>query len=441
MVLFLFGLTVFVHELGHFLVARRLGLVTDVFAIGFGKALWQRQRGGVTYRLNWIPFGGYVALPQMDPGGARQADGSPRDLPPAAPWKRLLVSLAGVTGNVLFAVFLAYVVYWGGQAYAPQETNIIGYVQPDSEAAAAGLEIGDRIVAVNDQPVTDWETFIVEGALGGDLEVTLTKPDGSRQRVALNTTDRFGAPMIPGLSPYTYCYVLRVVPEGSAAAAGIESGDRIVALAGQQLFSREHMIDVVDQYRETAVPVVVERDGVQQTLQVTPRYNPDLDRALIGIEFNPMDVKPPGAQIKSHALLVVRLLRALATPSESKAAAGSVGGPFAILFMFWLAVQSSFMLALSFTCLVNVNLAVLNLLPIPVLDGGHVVFALWEMITRRPVSRRLVDFLGQAFMILLIAVFVLLSYRDLTRQILPLFRGRPAAEAPATEPPPETPPE
>ena len=128
--------------------------------------------------------------------------------------------------------------------------------------------------------------------------------------------------------------------------------------------------------------------------------------------------------------MIFRLLRALVTPHEAKAASQAIGGPVAILVMYWWTVQSSFMLALWFTMMLNVNLAIINLLPIPVVDGGHIMFSLWELITRRPLSARFVNLVMNAFAGLLIGVFLLLTYRDFARMIVPMFfRG----SAPAVE--------
>jgi regulator of sigma E protease len=453
-VVLLFGLTVFVHELGHFLVARRCGLVIDVFSIGFGPAVWKKEVNGITYKIGCLPLGGYVALPQMDPGDSkdekkkdngenRSGEEAPeqeepvRDLPPVAPWKKILVSLAGAIGNLILAVILACIVYWGGQSYAPEKTNIVGYITTNSPAYAQGLRIGDEIAAVNGKPVNSWDEFIVECALVSEPELEIIRNDKSRMRMEIPTEEFLGSSMIEGIAPVNYCYVLRVRPGSSAHKAGLESGDRIHKLDDEVLYSREHLVETVDNYRNQTVTAVVERDGKMIEVAVTPEYDEEYGRALIGIEFNPLDVRPPLQQIRSHAMLVFRLLKALLTPSQAKAAASAVGGPVAILTMFWYSVQSSMLLALSFTCLVNVNLAVLNLLPIPVLDGGHILFSLWEMITRRPIHKKVVDTMVNVFAVLLIMLFLLLSFRDVKRLIIPIFTSGQAAEAVATNAPPE----
>ncbi len=442
-ILLLFGVTIFVHELGHFLVARRCGMVIEAFSIGFGPALWKKTVHGVVYKIGIIPFGGYVALPQMDPSGPgdKEAEEKQKSLPRVAPWKKILVALAGVTGNMILAVIIAYIVYWKGQSFAPVKDNtIIGYVETNCAAYAGGIRIGDSVDSVNAKPVTSWEQFALVSALYDRLDLAVGSPSGGVRHVALSTDKLFGGRFVKGLYPMNYCYVLRVDPGSSADEAGIRRGDRILEFNGQTLFSREHLIDLVNQARDLAVPAKIDRDGVVVGVTVRPKFDESIGRARIGVVFNTLDVKKPAAQIKSHAMLIFRLLQALVTPKESKAAAQSVGGPVAILGMFWLYVQTSFIMALWFTGLLNVNLAVLNLLPIPILDGGHILFSLWEMITRRPISAKIVNAVMNTFAALIIALFIVLTYRDIFRFLIPLFSksGKaPAAQVTTNLPPSE----
>ena len=424
MVVLLFGVTIFVHELGHYLVARWCGMVVDVFSIGFGPAIWKKKHNGITYKIGCIPFGGYVALPQMEPGSGQKKDdekdagekAEERVFPAVAPWKKILVALAGATGNIILAVIISYIVYWGGKSYAPVENEcIIGYVETNSVAYAQGLRMGDVIREVNGKSVGNWDSFILSTALQDDLLLTVAKTDGQTVQMPITTEEFMGGQMIRGIAPVNYCYILEIRPGSSAEESDLRPKDKIVEFNGIKLYSREQFTELVNQASGQQVPIKIERKDQTVEMQVTPRYDEEAKRALIGIVFNTFDVKKPWAQIKAHSMLIVRLLRALVTPKEARNAAGAVGGPVAIFQMFWLYVQTGLIMALWFTGLLNVNLAILNLLPIPVLDGGHIMFSLWEWITGRPVHEKIVEWLVNIFATLLIVLFLFLTYRDVTR--------------------------
>jgi regulator of sigma E protease len=439
-ILLLFGATIFVHELGHFLVARRCGMVVEVFSIGFGPAIWKTKRNGVVYKIGIIPFGGYVALPQMDPSGPgdKAAEEKKKDLPRMAPWKKILVALAGVTGNMIFAFFLAYLVFWIGKPSAPHERNcIIGFVDTNSAAYSQGLRIGDEITAIDAESIRNWDDLTLACAIRKSVRLNVKFNGGEKSITVPTEKNWMGVWAVDGIGWMNFCSVAGVVAGSSAEKAGIKAGDTILSLDGQKLFSREHMISLVTEARDRSLQAVVRRQGKDLDVTVTPGYDEKAKRALIGVVFNTMDfdydmvVHPrPAAQIRDSATMIFRLLRALVTPREAKAASQAVGGPVAILVMYWWTVQNSFMLALWFTMMLNVNLAIINLLPIPVVDGGHIMFSLWELVTRRPISAKIVNFIMNAFAGLLIGVFLMLTYRDFARLIVPLFfrGGAPAAE-------------
>lgn len=480
-ILLLFSLSIFVHELGHFLVARALGLVADVFSIGMGPALWKRKVGATVWKIGAIPFGGYVALPQMDPNsflegtssgdrlqvagdkeeeqgagkgrevGSPKSDvrespalasdlGSPtsdlgsRNLPRVAPWKKILVSVAGATGNIIFAFVLATLVWIVGKPSSLQERNaIIGYVETDSRSAAAGLVPGDEILSLDGHPVASW-LVLAEGvalAPADTVILSVRSPEGVEREVTIELeTSEVGLRMLPGLDGLAPCHVAALMPGSGAEAAGLEPGDQILRYDGQAVYSRAHLSQLVEAVGDRAAEIVFLRAGREQSASVESQYDEKAERRLIGIQFNTLSdldygdrTHPtPWAQVKSHAGSIFRFLRALATPTTSGAAAGAVGGPVLILIMLWLMVKSSFILAIWFTGLLNVNLAILNLLPIPILDGGHVVMNLYEWVARRPPPPRLVNALANVFAVLFITLFVILTFRDSVRHLLPTLR-------------------
>lgn len=457
-VLLLFSLTIFVHELGHYLAARACGMVIEVFSIGFGPALWQKRVKGVLYKIGALPFGGYVALPQLDPTGESLA-GNPeepaRAIPPAAPGQKIVVAAAGAFGNLLLAFALAWVIFWVGKPSSPSERRcVVGFVAEASESWASGLRIGDEILRVDGQPVQNWQDLITILALssGTSTELTVRDAEGGPERILRLPTEKdgLGLRLPPGVSWEGICRVGGVSPGGSAEAAGLKAGDLILELDGERIYSQPHLVAVVNSSRDRDLPIRIKRGTELLDRTVRPAYDPKEGRALIGILFSQIDVDfdtithpRPLAQIREHASGILRILRKLVSRKDGRAASGALGGPIAILYTYWQVVESSFRMALWFTVFFNVNLAILNLLPIPVLDGGHIVFAAYHGIFRRPAPKGLVLWSYRVFATLLIGVALLLTFRDVRRLILPLFardRDRPAAETPAAEPPaPEAP--
>ena len=462
--LLLFGASIFVHELGHFLAARAFGMVADVFSIGLGPALWKRKVGATTYKIGWIPFGGYVALPQMDPNsfleGERSESGGREDgsadrrpptidrraLPRVSPWKKIVVSVAGAAGNVAFAFLLATVVWFVGKPSSLQERNaVVGFVATNSPALALGVAVGDEILAIDGQPVATWQQVLEKTALAPaarPLVLRLRARAGAEREVALATEKSpVGVWMLPGLDGMDPCHVAAVYPHSGAAAADLCPGDRIVRFDGQEVFSRAHLSQLVEAAAGRPAAVDFLRDGQTMSASVESTWDEGLQRHLIGIQFNTLadldyaalSHPTPWAQVKNHAGAIFSFLRALATPATSGVAAEAVGGPVLILLMLWLMLKSSFVLAVWFTGFLNVNLAIINLLPLPVLDGGHVVLSLWEAVARRPASARVVNALANLFAVFFIGLFLLLTFRDSVRHLAPPLQRWLAGES--NEPP------
>ena len=470
--LILFGVTIFVHELCHFLVALRLGLVVDTFSLGFGPALWKTRRNGIVYKLGWIPFGGYVALPQLDPAGMDKLQGgedgdapAERRLPPVSPWKKIAVAGAGVMGNLALGVVLAWVVYWSPAPIPSEREAIVGHVDMNAPAYAAGLRAGDQILSVNGEQIGSWHDFMIACVLSGNAErgLDLKLRRGSAEESLRVPTVRgeMDEWQVEGLSPFSTSVVNGLQPGGVAEKAGVKEGDVIQSLDGIRVAGIEHFIDLVAQRDGRPSVLQVVRQGQEVELTVTPALNEGLGRAVIGVELSPAELgvlpwmrhRNPWAQIKGDAGEILRILRALVTPKESRQAAGALGGPVMILTWLWVSIKISIFNAIGFLRFLNINLAILNLLPIPVLDGGHIVFCLWEGITGRRAHPRLVNALVNLFAVLLIGAFVLLTFRDVRRAprmfrgLRVLFSARESAESqgvapalwPTNAPPAESP--
>jgi len=606
----LFGATIFIHEFGHFIAAIKLGLVVDVFSIGFGPALWQRKINGVVWKISAFPLGGYVALPQLDPSGMEKIQGEnnesddaseegvasdthdddatpTRTLPDVEPWKRIVVSVAGPIGNVIFGLVLAMVIYLSPAAVTYKGAPVVDRVVVGSAAQLAGLRAGDEVVTVNGKRVDTWYNFAMESLLNGtnkpidvmvmsghderQLRLPLVKvgdlprveglvprsipcmlqsvtpggpaaaagllPSDIVKRVGTTdilssdalypaliaslgksvevTVDRDGSEItvttIPSKAPlrvrgvskgsvagqaglrvgdrilqtngdipvsgdvlfkriraldHTSMEILVERDDGShslnlvpavgkcivgdlekgypAASAGFEVGDSLLELNGERVEGSGHFSSMIVANGTAAVDVLVSRDHTEHLLTVVPKMDEKSNRVYIGIVMadplglvvvaDPLGVevadlvmpwmqeKLPFQQLKSDAMGILRLLKALIDPAEAKHAASGLGGPAMIITTLWVAIKLGLLNAVGFLRFLNINLAILNLLPIPVLDGGHIVFATWEGITRRKVHPKVVAILVNGFAILLITAFLALTVKDV-KMIGRLFGG------------------
>lgn len=355
----LFSFAIFIHEFGHFLAARWRGLRVDAFSIGFGPVLWRREFRGVEWRISAIPFGGYVAIPDVDPEGTAKVqgtDGTDGKKPAgkvATPVDSIIVAVAGPLGNVVLAIVLA--------------------------------------VAL----------AVVPGAKFGEL------------------------PALIGEVP----------SEGPAHEAGMKAGDRVLSVGGVQVDTWTEMQTEIQISGGKPTAFVVERNGAETPLTIVPKRH-DASGAYFILALSTtngvrsaawMPSRNPLKQLQWDTMSIVRVLKALVTPKESKAAAQALGGPVMIAEGLYRQVRSNIWDALGFLRFLCVNLAMLNLLPIPVLDGSIVMFSLYALIFRRKPNGKFVDAITKAFMYLLIAAMLFLVYRDSVRSWR-IHHDRPASE-------------
>jgi regulator of sigma E protease len=455
LIVLFFGGSIFVHELGHFLAARRRGLKVERFSIGFGPRVFGwRGRDGVDYRLSLLPLGGYVALPQLaDLKGVEGDSTSPTDaLPPISYADKMIVSVAGAVFNLIFAFILATLLWFIGQpSSAEQATTRIGFVSPTIEledgsritspAVEAGLQIGDTIRAIDGVAVSNWQELMQTLVTGSELAL-----DGRRK--AIFTIERDGAPrdvtVYPrlagderirrvGIAPAYELIVHSVAADSRAAQAGVLPQDRIAAIGAKPILNLQTYIDELTATAEQAVELQVRREGALVTMTLPARSTKPGDATDLGMALTTESIlihENPVRQFTGHLAMTWRTLASLVHP-HSDIGISKLSGPVGIIRVFHLAAQADIRIVLWFTILVNINLAVFNLLPIPVLDGGHMLFATIGRIRGRALPANFIASTQSIFVVLLFTMILYVSFFDVRRIARDL---RPAEPAPASSP-------
>ena len=534
-VLVLFNLLIVVHEICHFLAARWRGLFIEKFGIWFGKPLWKKTINGVQYSLGSLPFGGFVALPQLAPMDIIEgkADIDRAQLPKISVLDKIIVAFAGPLFSFLLAVLFAVIIWLVGRPVSESEaTTTIGYVMPGSPAEQVGLQPGDRILSVDGKPVTrfggmseesiSWRIVRSEGEtisikferiVNGRPEIKTveahpiipeTKPwmrkafrqidvlpaetpmvasveEGSpAAKAGLKPNDLIrainGQPLyhILGIADYIRDHpndpivltversgkqitvpfepgnpkIDLVVENSPAARADLQKGDMVVAVDGQPTKSAIMISDYIKHHSGQPITMSIVRAGQRRDVKITPETPENEKTARIGIqwaddfgitldEYGAMSLNHPRPieQIRSGMLSIFNTVGAIASP-KSDVKLQHMSGPVMMLRVYYVMFENKegWRMALWFSVVLNVNLALLNLLPIPVLDGGHIMLALVEAVRRRPVNMRVLEIVQTACAVLIIGFMVYIAFFDVqdlfgTRRDTPKFlpKSQPAA--------------
>ena len=427
-VVLIFNLLIVVHELGHFLAARWRGLVVERFAIWFGKPIWSRKIGGVEYILGSIPAGGYVALPQLAPMEALEGKVEQKGdvLPPVKPLDKIIVAAAGPLFSLGLAFAMAIIVWFVGKPQSEFDSATIGYVKDGGPASQADLRVGDQIVAIDGNPVkyfggtngVKWRIIRSEGekilftVRREGQEITIpcgwTKPATSSWRRPALREVQLGPRYVPGVG--------FVVRNSVADKAGLRAGDLITAINGNPIFTLDELGPIIEANLGKTLAVTAERNGAPVSLTLSlPQASADKKPVDLGVEWGrtTLSYPTPIAQVKDAATSIFRTLGALFSP-KSDVKIAHLSGPVGILRMYYQIFDSpnGWQLALVFSVFFNVNLAMINILPFPVLDGGHITLALIEWVRRKPINVRVLEFVQTACAIVIIGFFLYVTFFD-----------------------------
>ncbi|MEK7667383.1 MAG: RIP metalloprotease RseP [Gemmatimonadota bacterium] len=441
------GVLIFVHEFGHFIAAKSVGIAVLRFSFGLGAPTPLRvQRGETEYCLSWIPLGGYVKMAGLDEEGAagklegpaearswpkeRTFDGKPL-------WARVYVISAGVVMNALFAV-LVYAVLAGAYGVREDRTITVGSVDtldlPLGAAALARLQPGDRIVRINGAPMEGWGD-IQEALLTADEPMIRIEVEGGTAPIVLEvprSEQRARAALVGALTPWREPVSGEVLPGQPAAVGGVQPGDRILWVDGTPVRTWEHFVHVIEASAGRQLTLVVRRGAEEVPLRVTPRAtnvrdavsgrSREVGRIGVGSQLPPLrrygvlgSVGQGFVQAGNAGTLVLSTLKGLVLGQLS---ARDIGGPILVGQLSGQVARLGLEPFLSFMALFSMNLAILNLLPIPVLDGGHLVFLAIEAVRRKPVSDEQRHRWTQVGFLVLVGIMLLALGNDLLR-ILP----------------------
>jgi regulator of sigma E protease len=422
---FVLGVLIFVHELGHFLAAKRVGIRVLKFQLGFNPTILSVRRGETEYSIGALPLGGYVKMAGDSP--EQELTGRSDEFLSKSKWERFQVLIMGPVMNLLLAVVvLAFVLYQGAEMGAYQDQPpVVGSVVSGSAAAAAGVQPGDRILTVMGRSIETWEdlyiavgtrpnreTPVVVQREGRDVELTLTPSTRSDE-------SRFEIGEI-GVLPDVHPRLRSVSPGEPGDRSGLRTGDVILSVNNQRMTFHTQFREVIAANPEKPMSVTVLRDGAQQMLTVTPGRRGDVGWLGV-IPVDETKILQPGPieavklsverNIESAGLIFQTVWGLLTRETSPK----QLMGPVAIAQLSGESAQLGWIPLLSLMAAISLNLGLLNLLPIPILDGGHITIMALEGIARRDFSTRLKEKMLLAGFVVLMMLMVTVIYNDLAR--------------------------
>jgi regulator of sigma E protease len=420
--LFVLGVLIFVHELGHYMMAKRLGVRVLTFSLGFGPKILKFRRGDTEYCISAIPLGGYVKMAGENPEDPRS--GNPDEFLSKTKWERFQILIMGPAMNILLAVVvMALVMMKGAEVPAFQdEPPVIGAVLPGSPAEQVGIRRGDRILTVAGDDVDTWEQFYM--AIGTrpsrDVAVTLLR-DGQTQAVTVhpNAQTKFEVGDI-GVLPDVNPSIRTVTPGDPADKAGLKPGDVVVSVNGERVIFAKQLAEAISRNAERQVDFLVRRDGREQHVTVTPTKRDN--KGVIGIaiaeatrSFQPDVLEAIGLSIKRNIEFGGLIFKTLGGLFVGETSPRQLMGPVAIAQLSGESAAAGWIALFTLMASISLNLGLLNLLPIPVLDGGHIFIMTLEGIARRDFSMAVKEKMFLAGFVLLMMLMVTVIYNDLTR--------------------------
>ena len=421
--IFVIGVLVFVHELGHFMAARRIGVRVLTFSLGFGPKIVKFQRGDTEFCISAIPLGGYVKMAGENPDDQRT--GADDEFMSKSKWERFQVLIMGPAMNIVLAIIvMTFVLYQGAEMPAyEEEAPVVGTVTEGSAAEGAGIQVGDRIFSVEDQAIETWSDLFmaVMPRAGRVISVVVSEPDGRQRTVSITPDSQTDFEMGDlGIGPIMEPQIRSIAPGEPADLAGLQVEDVIVAVGGDPVRSEE-LIERINASPGRPLNLTIRRGNTLREVEVTPALVGDV--GLIGVSISPFVVRivdPGFAEAFTLSLernyewsgLIFQTLVGLFTAETSPK---QLVGPVGIAQLSGGAAELGLVSLFSLLSMISLNLGILNLLPVPVLDGGHIAIIALEGVSGRDFSTRVKEQMLLVGFVLLMTLMVTVIYNDLTR--------------------------
>lgn len=430
--LIMIGLLITIHELGHFLFARMFGVKVETFSIGFGPPLIRWKGKETEYQIAAIPLGGYVKMYGEDSMTEpvqgevnKEAYNDPRSFHSKPRWQKMLIAFAGPLFNIILAIILFVVVYTTGitePAYLTEPVKV-GYVEKGSYAEKAGIQVGDQIIKVNGKEIKNWKEFTLQVGMKAGKTVNFEILRGSEKIIIPVSVPEDITKENIGISPIIKPIVGAVMKNSPAEKAGLKEKDIILAVNGKPINTWFEFVDYMLSLKENKpLNLLIKRDNQIITVSITPEYNETVKRYTIGISplFETKIIKYPFVEAINKAFektkeLTVAIYKVVVGLFTGEVSFKTLGGPIAIAQFSGQALETGITTYLFTIAFISLQLGYLNLLPIPVLDGGLIFILLIESIIRRPLPEKAKEYLAYVGFALLGTLMIFVIFNDILK--------------------------
>src|SRR5437588_6182981 len=433
--IFVLGVLVFVHEFGHYAVAKLFKVRVEVFSLGFGKRLIGFRRGDTDYRISLLPLGGYVKMAGENPMEARTGD--PGEFMSHPRWQRVLIGIAGPAMNIILALVVLTGVFMYRDEYLAylDRAADVGWVSEGSAAQIAGFQTGDKIINIGGKQNPTWDDvrYQIFGSINQKLDMDVQRGDQTLPlSLAVHLPEKDDKDIFTelGLIPAQSTTVNDVAKGEPAEKAGIRSGDQIIAVNGTkiQFGGYDGLSEVLQKIKENPAQITIERNGERLEKTLVPQFlagsKGDSKAYRLGVYLVhdiktqklsfPAALRTASVECRKNSTLIFKLLGDLVS---GKGSLKNFGGPLAIAQESGRAAQLGLLVLLQFMSLISLNLAIFNLLPIPILDGGLMLMLLVEGIMRRDIKQQVKERVYQAAVVFLVLFAAVVIYNDVAKTL------------------------